>query len=39
MGILLGDDIEGDYSTLAQLRDADGNLITLASPPSPYPPA
>jgi catechol 2,3-dioxygenase-like lactoylglutathione lyase family enzyme len=40
LGIVLGDDIEGDYSTLAQLRDPDGNLITLATPPSrPYPPA
>jgi predicted enzyme related to lactoylglutathione lyase len=39
-GIVLGDDIEGDYSTLAQVRDPDGNLITLASPPSrPFPPA
>ena len=39
-GIALGDDIEGDYSTLAQLRDPDGDLITLASPPSrPFPPA
>jgi catechol 2,3-dioxygenase-like lactoylglutathione lyase family enzyme len=39
-GIVLGDDIEGDYSTLAQVRDPDGNLITLATPPSPpYPPA
>lgn len=40
LGIVLGDDIEGDYSTLAQVCDADGNLITLASPPSrPFPPA
>ena len=40
LGIMLGDDIQGDYSTLAQLRDPDGNLITLATPPSPpYPPA
>lgn len=40
LGIALGDDIEGDYSTLAQARDPDGNLITLATPPSrPYPPA
>ena len=39
LGIVLGDDIEGDYSTLAQLRDPDGNLLTLATPPSrPYPP-
>lgn len=37
-GIILGDDFEGDYSTLAQLRDPDGNLITLASPPKrPFP--
>ena len=40
MGIVLEDDIEGDYSTLAQVRDPDGNLVTLATPPSPpYPPA
>jgi catechol 2,3-dioxygenase-like lactoylglutathione lyase family enzyme len=40
LGIILGDDIEGDYSTLAQVRDPDGNLITLATPPSrPFPPA
>ncbi len=39
-GILLGSDIPGDYSTLAQVRDPDGNLITLASPPSrPFPSA
>jgi catechol 2,3-dioxygenase-like lactoylglutathione lyase family enzyme len=39
-GIELGDDNEGDYSTLAQVRDPDGNLITLASPPArPFPPA
>jgi catechol 2,3-dioxygenase-like lactoylglutathione lyase family enzyme len=40
LGIVLGDDIEGDYSTLAQVRDPDGNLVTLATPPSrPFPPA
>lgn len=40
LGIVLGDDIKGDYSTLAQVRDADGNLLTLATPPSrPFPPA
>lgn len=40
LGIELGDDIPGDYSTLAQVRDPDGNLLTLAAPPSPpYPPA
>jgi catechol 2,3-dioxygenase-like lactoylglutathione lyase family enzyme len=40
LGIVLGDDIPGDYSTLAQVRDPDGNLITLASPPArPFPPA
>jgi catechol 2,3-dioxygenase-like lactoylglutathione lyase family enzyme len=39
-GIALGDDMKGDYSTLAQVRDPDGNLVTLASPPTrPYPPA
>ncbi|GGC13261.1 hypothetical protein GCM10011494_35190 [Novosphingobium endophyticum] len=40
LGIVLGDDIEGDYSTLAQVRDPDGNLLALATPPSrPFPPA
>ena len=40
LGIVVGDDIEGDYSTLAQVRDPDGNLGTLATPPSrPFPPA
>jgi catechol 2,3-dioxygenase-like lactoylglutathione lyase family enzyme len=40
LGIVLGDDIEGDYSTLAQVRDPDGNVLTLATPPSrPFPPA
>jgi predicted enzyme related to lactoylglutathione lyase len=33
-GIVLGPDIQGDYSTLAQVRDPDGNLLTLATPPS-----
>lgn len=40
LGIVLGGDIEGDYSTLAQVHDPDGNLLTLATPPSrTYPPA
>ena len=40
LGIELGNDIKGDYSTLAQVRDPDGNLLTLATPPSrPYPAA
>ena len=40
LGIALGADIRGDYSTLAQLRDPDGNVVTLATPPSrPFPPA
>ncbi len=40
LGIDLGDDIQGDYSTLAQVRDPAGNLLTLATPPSrPFPPA
>jgi catechol 2,3-dioxygenase-like lactoylglutathione lyase family enzyme len=40
LGIELGDDFAGDYSTLAQVRDPDGNLLTLATPPSrPFPPA
>lgn len=39
-GIRLGDDLPGDYSTLAQVRDPDGNLITLATPPArPFPAA
>lgn len=37
LGISLGNDDQGDYSMLAQVRDPDGNLITLATPPSPYP--
>jgi catechol 2,3-dioxygenase-like lactoylglutathione lyase family enzyme len=38
LGITLGDDMQGDYSILAQVRDPDGNLITLATAPSrPYP--
>ena len=38
LGIALGDDIPGEYSTLAQVRDPDGNLVTLASPPArPFP--
>jgi catechol 2,3-dioxygenase-like lactoylglutathione lyase family enzyme len=40
LGIVLGDDIEGDYSTLAQVRDLDGNMVTLATPPTrPFPSA
>lgn len=40
LGIALGEDIPGDYSTLAQLHDPDGNLITLATPPAgPFPAA
>jgi hypothetical protein len=40
LGIEIGADLEGDYSTLAQVTDLDGNLITLATPPSrPYPSA
>lgn len=40
LGITLGEDIAGDYSTLAQVRDPDGNLLTLATPPSrPFPTA
>jgi catechol 2,3-dioxygenase-like lactoylglutathione lyase family enzyme len=40
LGIALGDDDQGDSSLLAQVRDPDGNLVTLATPPSrPYPPA
>lgn len=32
--IVLGDDIKGDHSTLAQVRDPGGILLTLATPPS-----
>ena len=40
LGIALGEDIAGDYSTLAQVCDPDGNAITLASPPRrPFPKA
>ena len=40
LGIMLGEEFQGDYSILAQVRDPDGNLITLATPPSqPFPPA
>ena len=40
LGILLGADMQGDYSMLAQVHDPDGNRLTLASPPSrAYPPA
>ena len=40
LGIALGNDIPGDYSTLAQVRDPFGNLITLATPPAqPFPAA
>jgi hypothetical protein len=38
LGIVLGVDMEGAYSTLAQVRDPDGNLLAPATPPSrPYP--
>ena len=40
LGIFLDPSFNGTYSTLATIRDADGNLIVLATPPSPaYPPA
>jgi predicted enzyme related to lactoylglutathione lyase len=39
VGISLGENITGDYSTLAQVCDLDGNRITFATPPAPYPPA
>ncbi len=40
VGISLSDSYKGTYSTLAQANDLDGNLIVLATPPSPaYPPA
>lgn len=38
LAISLGDDIRGDYSTLAQVRDPDRNLLTIATSPSrPFP--
>lgn len=33
-GLSLGDEIQGDFGKIAQLNDPDGNLITLAEPPS-----
>ena len=40
LGISLGADIQGTYSTLAPGRDPVGTQVTLATPPSrPYPPA
>jgi hypothetical protein len=36
LGIVLGDDIKGDYSTLAQVRDPDGNLVTRRRPRGPF---
>jgi hypothetical protein len=39
-GSCSGTTSRANYSTLAQVRDPDGNLLTLATPPSlPYPPA
>ena len=39
-GIRLGEEIEGDYSRMAQVEDPAGNRITLSTPPNPpYPPA
>lgn len=37
-GIMLRDERAGDFGRIAQLDDPDGNLITLAEPPSkPFP--
>ena len=36
VGIVLSDDIPGDYTTLAQVHDADDNLIILATPSPNY---
>ncbi|MFT3763834.1 MAG: VOC family protein [Pseudoxanthomonas sp.] len=33
-GIELGDIRQGDFGRIAQLTDLDGNLVTLAEPPS-----
>lgn len=32
--IALGEEFSGDFGKIAQLRDPDGNLLTLAEPPS-----
>lgn len=39
VGVSLGESFRGTYSTLAQANDLDGNLIVLATPPSPSYPA
>lgn len=35
-GIILGEDVIGDWGIIAQLTDPDGNMITLAEPPKGY---
>lgn len=40
LGIELGDEVTGNYSTLAQARDPDGNVLVLTKLPSKaFPPA
>jgi predicted enzyme related to lactoylglutathione lyase len=34
IGVMLTDELEGDYGRIAQITDPDGNRITLAEPPS-----
>lgn len=36
-GLELGDDVHGDFGVIAQISDPDGNLLTLAEPPSDMP--
>jgi len=33
-GHTLGPDIQGTFGTIAQIRDPDGNLVTLTEPPA-----
>jgi predicted enzyme related to lactoylglutathione lyase len=34
IGVMLTDELEGNYGRIAQITDPDGNRITLAEPPS-----
>jgi len=34
LGIVLTDEMQGDYGRIAQITDPDGNRISLAEPPS-----
>lgn len=35
-GLTLGEDIKGDFGVIAQIKDPDGNLVTLAEPPQGF---